>query len=97
MKYAMHYFAQVLDKTKVKLPQPGDTSAHEFTKVINVTLIIMGAVAFLMLVIAGLRYTISQGDATKVADSKRMIIYTFVGLMVIALSATIVNFVLDKL
>ena len=97
MKYALHHFAQILDKNKVNLPQPGDTSTHEFTKVLNIVLVVMGAVAFLMLVIAGFRYTISQGDATKVADSKRMIIYTFVGLIVIALSATIVNFVLDKL
>jgi hypothetical protein len=56
----------------------------------------MGALAFLMLIIAGLRYTISQGDPTRVADSKRMIVYTLVGLVVIALAATVVNFVISK-
>ena len=69
------------------------TSADNFTKILNIVFAVMGAVALLMLVIAGLRYTISQGDPTKVADSKRMIIYTLVGLVVIALAATIVNFV----
>ena len=75
------------------LPNPGATDT---TKIINIILAIMGALAVLMLVIAGLRYTISQGDSTKIADSKRMIVYTLVGLLVIALAATIVNFVLSK-
>jgi multisubunit Na+/H+ antiporter MnhB subunit len=56
----------------------------------------MGALAFLMLIIAGLRYTISQGDPSKVADSKRMLMYTMVGLVVIALAGAIVNFVVNK-
>jgi hypothetical protein len=75
------------------LPKP---QATDLTDILNIALGIMGALAFLMLVIAGLRYTISQGDATRVADSKRMIIYTLVGLVVIALAATIVNFVLAR-
>jgi hypothetical protein len=57
----------------------------------------MGALAFLMLVIGGFRYTISQGDPTRVADSKRMVVYSIFGLVVIALATTIVNFVLDRL
>jgi hypothetical protein len=56
----------------------------------------MGALAFFMLVLAGFRYTISQGDANRVADAKRQIIYTLVGLVVIALAATVVNFVIGK-
>lgn len=75
------------------LPQPGSTSV---TKILNIVLSVMAALAFLMLVIAGLRYTISQGDATRVADSRRMMIYTLVGLVVIALAATVVNFVLGR-
>ena len=68
----------------------------DLKSILNIVLAIMGAVAFLMLVIAGLRYTISQGDPTRVADSKRMIVYTLVGLVVIALAATVVNFVISK-
>jgi TRAP-type C4-dicarboxylate transport system permease small subunit len=75
------------------LPQ---AQADNLTKILNIILSVMGALALLMLVIAGLRYTISQGDATRVADSKRMIIYTLAGLVVIALAATIVNFVLNR-
>lgn len=70
--------------------------ADDLTKILNIIFSVMGALAFFMLVLAGFRYTISQGDPTKVADSKRMIVYTIVGLLVIALAATIVNFVLAR-
>jgi hypothetical protein len=88
----MHGLFSVLVDT-TKLPNPNTT---DFTKIINIVLSVMGALAFLFLIIAGLRYTVSQGDPTRVADAKRMIIYTLVGLVVIALAATIVNFVLNR-
>jgi hypothetical protein len=88
------YLAGLLDQQTVDhLPH---SSADNFTKILNIVLGIMGALALLMLVIAGLRYTLSQGDATKVADAKRMIAYTLVGLVVIALAATVVNFVIGR-
>jgi len=91
----LHFFAQVLDPNKINIPK---TSADQngLTKIFNVVLAIMGALAFLMLIIAGFRYTISQGDPNRVADAKRMIIYTLVGLIVIALAATVVNFVIGS-
>lgn len=89
------YLAQILDPNKVNLPKtPADQNA--FTRIFNVVLAVMGALAFLMLIIAGFRYTISQGDPNRVADAKRMIVYTLVGLIVIALAATIVNFVIGQ-
>jgi len=71
-------------------------NSDNLTNIFNIILAVMGALAFFMLVVAGFRYTISQGDSTKVADAKRMMIYTIVGLVVIALAATVVNFVLGK-
>jgi len=87
----IYAFSVLVDTTN--LPKPQATS---ITSILNIVLSIMGALALLMLVIAGLRYTIAQGDATKVADARRMITYTVVGLVVIAMAATIVNFVLNK-
>ena len=88
-------FAQLLNKNDVNLPTP--SANHDtLTHILNVVFIIMGALALLMLVIAGFRYTISQGDANSIAGAKKMMIYTVVGLLVISLAATIVNFVLGK-
>jgi len=91
----LNFFAQILDPNKINIPKT-TADQNEFTRIFNVILAVMGALAFLMLVIAGFRYTISQGDPTRVADAKRMIIYTLVGLVVIALAATVVNFVVAQ-
>lgn len=76
------------------LPQ---TAANQGTldTLFNILYITIGAIAVLLIVIAGLRYVLSQGDPTKVADAKRMIIYTLAGVVVIALAATIVKYVVD--
>jgi hypothetical protein len=87
--------AQILNQHQVNIPKPQATPGT-YTHLLNIVLAIMGALALLMLVIAGFRYTISGGDANAVAEAKRMIIYTLVGLVVIALAATVVNFVLGK-
>jgi hypothetical protein len=65
--------------------------------ILTILFVTMGAVALLMLIIGGLRYTIAGGDTTKVADARRMIVYSIVGLIVISLAATIVSVVLGKL
>ena len=88
----MTYFLALLVKGS-NLPQ---SQPDDLTRVFNIVLSVMGALALLMLVIAGLRYTIAGGDANKVADAKRMITYTIVGLVVIALAASIVNFVIGR-
>lgn len=90
-----HILAQILDNSKTNLPQTPATQGT-LTKGLNILFGVMGALAFLMLVIAGFRYTIAGSDSNKVAEAKRMMAYTIVGLVVIALAATIVNFVLDR-
>jgi hypothetical protein len=57
---------------------------------------VLGALAFLMIVVAGFRYIVSEGESEKIAEAKRMIIYSLVGLVVVALAATIVNFVISS-
>jgi hypothetical protein len=65
--------------------------------IFNVVLGTMGALAFFMLILGGFQYVISQGEPDKIANVKRMIAYSVVGLVVIALAATVVNFVIDKI
>lgn len=87
-------YAQILNKQDVNLPQ---TSANDFTHILNIVFAMVGALAFLMIVIGGFRYVISSGEPDKVSASKRMIVYSAVGIVVVSLAATIVNFVLGKL
>ena len=73
-----------------------DAGKDQLTQILNIALAIIGAIAFLMLVIAGLRYVTSQGQSEKVAEARKQIIYSFVGLVVAAMAAAIVNFVLGQ-
>jgi multisubunit Na+/H+ antiporter MnhB subunit len=56
-------------------------------------LAITGAIAVLIIVIAGFRYIVSQGNPNEVTTSRNAIIYSLVGLIVIIAAYAIVNFV----
>lgn len=81
--------------TSDKLPQVKADNAT-MQKVLTIAFVVIGAIALMLMVIAGFRYIISAGDANKIAETKRMIIYTAVGLILAASAAAIVNIVLDK-
>lgn len=76
---------------------PHTTDVKSTTRYLTVTFVIMGGVALLILVIAGLRYIIAAGNAEKMAEARRMIIYTVVGLIVASLAASIVGLVAGRL
>jgi hypothetical protein len=57
---------------------------------------IIGALAFLMLVISGFRYVISSGEPQKVAEIRRQIVYILAGLILAASADLIVEFVLNR-
>jgi hypothetical protein len=78
------------------LPQPHDTS-NGLRTIINIILLIMGAVAVLIITISGFRYIISRGNPQEVAKAKDGILYAVIGLVVIILAFIIVGFVARSL
>lgn len=64
--------------------------------VINTLLFILGAIAVIMIVIGGIRYTLSNGDASSIKSAKDTILYAVIGLVVALLAYAIVNFVVDQ-
>lgn len=64
--------------------------------IVNVLTVIVGVVAVIMIIVNGLRFITSNGDANTVAAAKNGIIYAIVGLIIVALSQVIVRFVIDK-
>jgi hypothetical protein len=56
-----------------------------------------GAIAFLVIIIAGLRYTLSRGDPAAIKQSKETIIYAIVGLIIAVSGFGIVTFVFGGL
>lgn len=73
----------------------GDTGV--FKQVTNVILYIVGIIAVIMLIIGGIRYVLSGGDAKKVTDAKNTILYAIIGLVICFLAFAIVNFVINAL
>jgi hypothetical protein len=67
-----------------------------FQTVTNVLLFIIGAVSVVMLIIGGIRYTISQGDSSAVTSAKNTILYAIIGLVVAILAYAAVNFVIGS-
>lgn len=67
-----------------------------FKTISNVLLFLIGAVSVIMLIVGGIRYTISQGDSTQVAAAKNTILYAIIGIVVALLAYALVNFVVQS-
>lgn len=67
------------------------------TGVINVIIGIVGFIAVVMIIIGGISYSTSAGDAGKVKKAKDTIMYGIIGLVVAVLAFAIVNFVLSNI
>lgn len=62
----------------------------------DVLLFILGAIAVIMIIIGGIRYTTSNGDSSQVTAAKNTILYGVIGVIVALLAYAIVNFVVTS-
>ncbi|MDB5183849.1 MAG: rane protein of unknown function [Candidatus Saccharibacteria bacterium] len=65
--------------------------------IVNIMLFVLGAIAVIMIVIGGIRYTTSNGDAAQTKGAKDTILYAVIGLVVAILAYAIANFVITSL
>lgn len=65
--------------------------------VINVVIGIIGMLAVIMIIMGGISFATSQGDAAKVTKARNTILYGVVGLIISLLAFAIVNFVLSSI
>ena len=63
---------------------------------INTALLIIGALSVIMIIIGGLRYVLSGGDAAGLKSAKDTILYSLIGLVVALLSFAIVGFIINR-
>ena len=68
-----------------------------FNNGINVFVGVIAAISVIMVVIGGLRYVLSGGDAAGVRSAKDTILYALIGLGISIVAFGIVNFVIGKL
>jgi len=67
------------------------------TKIISTIMFLIGVLSVIMLIYGGIRYTISAGDATAIANAKNTILYAIVGMIVATLAYALVAFVLNAI
>lgn len=65
--------------------------------IMGVVFSVMGSVAVLIIVLAGLKYITSKGEPQEMAQAKNALIYALVGLAIIIMSYAIVVFVINNI
>lgn len=63
--------------------------------IVNAFLVLVGIVAAIYLVLGGLRYIRSEGEEGEAEKAKNTILSAVIGIIIIGLSALIVNFAID--
>lgn len=63
------------------------------TSILSGIIAAAGLVAVVYIIVGGVQYMTSGGDAAKIEKAKKIILYAVIGLVVCALSFAIVNFV----
>jgi hypothetical protein len=57
---------------------------------------VVGLIAVIMMITAGLRFITSSGDSAKVTSARNTLLYGAVGIVVVALSEVIIQFALNQ-
>ena len=68
-----------------------------WNRVLNTVTYIAGAIAVLMIIIGGIRYTTANGDQQQITSAKNTVLYSLVGLVLAIMANAIVNFVLSRI
>ncbi len=78
----------------------GCTSSKSINTIINAALnilsVIAGIAAVIMVIISGFKYITSGGDAGKIGSAKNTLVYAIIGIIIVAMSQFIAQFVIAK-
>ncbi len=70
---------------------------NSILSIFNSILGVISIVAVIVIIIAGVRYMTAAGDSAKIKKAKDTLLYAIIGLIICALAAAIVNFVVLNL
>ena len=94
MKYFLIQFAQKLTPDEVGVPPlSGDQILQNG---LNIMYAIMAIIAVIVVIIGGLMYASSAGNAPSIIKAKGMILYSIVGIIVILSAFAITNFIFGR-
>lgn len=91
----LNQFAQTLPNSV------GSSDQHNLienvTGILNGIIAALGIVAVVVILVGGVNYMTSSGDAGKVEKAKKTILYGVIGLVICTLSFAVVNFVIGPI
>ena len=93
-------FAQVtgaIDEASSADPTGGKEVSTIVVDVINILLYVIGILAVVMIIFAGIKYATANGAPDKIKSAKDTLVYSIVGLIVAVFAFAIVNFVLKAI
>ena len=90
----MEFFAGLLGKADaLGVPQNNDVDIMKF---INLALWVAGIIAVIVVIIAGINYSLSSDDPSKTASAKNAILYSVIGLVIAASAIAITKYIIGK-
>lgn len=89
--------ADELKKAAGETGQGGGVTVQSGIEIVsNILLFLIGLAAVIMIIIGGIRYTTSNGDASQTKAAKDTILYAVIGIVVALMAFAIVRFVVDR-
>lgn len=100
----MNILSQFAEDTKIKITAndlnlggaPTTVGEGNVQNILFTVYFWAGVVAVIVIIIGGIRYTTSNGDAGQIKSAKNTILYAVVGLVVIMMAAAITQFVIQN-
>lgn len=97
----MHSLYRIISQISIpeddlKIPK-GEINPTSVSSVFEIAFAALGSVAFIIIVISGMKFVLSRGNPDAVAKARNTIIYAAIGLVVSMLSFAIVRFVVRGL
>lgn len=93
--------AAIMDYTNSSCRDTGDCELSDFVSIFagvyDIILGIVGSIALLMIVIGGVMFLISGGNQERVVQGKKIIVSSFIGLLIVFASYLIIRTVLTGL
>ena len=93
----IHIFSQVdIDAGELDIPTNVTTNSSTIETILTAVFATLGSVAFIVIVVAGLQFVLSRGDAEKAGRARNTIIYAAVGLVIAMLAFGIVRLITES-
>ena len=92
----LYIFAQSLLGSPDDLNIPTNNVNTQFSSIVNTVSAVAAVVAVVVIIVAGIQMSSANGNPQTVSKAKNAILFSVIGLIIVASAFTIINFVLGR-